>query len=158
MNQTMIGAFAIAALIAIGPAFAADAPPAASSAPTAAASAAPAAPAMPPAASSTPAATPTTAPAVAPEAAATPAPVAATPAPAPAPMAAMPAKMEKPHVSACTRAIRSAEHDLRVSKAKPEAIAGAWQHIQAAKQARAMHKRDACKSEAAAASKMSSMM
>jgi len=156
MNQTMIGAFAIAALIAIGPAFAADAPPAASSAPTAAAPAAPAAPAMPPAASSTPAVTPTTAPTVAPEAAATPAPVAATP--APAPMAAMPAKMEKPHVSACTRAIRSAEHDLRVSKAKPEAIAGAWQHIQAAKQARAMHKRDACKSEAAAASKMSSMM
>ncbi|WP_161539736.1 hypothetical protein [Paramagnetospirillum kuznetsovii] len=151
MSHSVIGAFAVAALIAAGSAFAADAPPAASSAPAAATAAAPTAPVVP--------ATPPT---PAPTAAA--APVAAAPAPAPVPMAApapmeaMPAKIEKPRVSACTRAIRSAEHDLKVSKAKPEAIAGAWQHIQAAKQARTMHKKDACKSEAAAASKMSSMM
>jgi hypothetical protein len=73
-------------------------------------------------------------------------------------MAAMPTKVEKPHVSACTRAIRSAERDLKMSKGKPEAISGAWQHIQAAKQARTMHKGGDCKSEAAAASKMAKMM
>ena len=144
MNHKMIGTIAVAALIAAGTAFAADAPPAASPAPAAAPApmaAAPAAPAM--------------APAPAPMAPA--APMATAPA-APAPMAAMPAKMEKPHVSACTRAIQSAEHDLKMSKGKPEAISGAWQHIQAAKQARAMHKGADCTSEAAASSKMSKMM
>lgn len=152
MSHRMIGAFAIAALIAAGSAFAADAPPAATPAPAAATAAAPATPAMP---ATPPAETPMPAAPAVPTA--SPAPVAA-PAAAPAPAAAMPAKVEKPRVSACTRAIHSAEHALKMSKAKPEAIAGAWQHIQAAKQARAMHKSDACKSEAAAASKMSSMM
>jgi hypothetical protein len=155
MSHKLFGTVALAALIAAGSAFAADAPQAAPSTPAAATAAAPTAevPATPPAVSSTPASTPTPAPSAAPAASAP-----ANPAPAPAPMATMPAKMEKPYVSACTRAIRSAEHDLKVSKAKPEAIAGAWQHIQAAKQARGMRNKDACKSEAAAASKMSQMM
>ena len=145
MSHNMIGAIAVAALIAAGTAFAADAPPAASPAPAAAPApmaAAPAAPAMP---------------AAAPTPMAPAAPMAAAPA-ASAPMAAMPAKMEKPRVSACTRAIQSAEHDLKMSKGKPEAISGAWEHIQAAKQARSMHKGSDCKTEAAAASKMAKMM
>ena len=80
--------------------------------------------------------------------AAEPAPMAA----APAPMAAAPAPMH--HVSACAKAIHSAEHSLKMSKAAPDAISGAWNHIEMAKQAQKSHDHKGCKSEAMAASKM----
>jgi len=143
MTHRLIGVAALAAMIAGGSAFAADMPAATTpppAAPAAMPAPMPAAPAAAMPAAEAPAAMP----------AATAAPAAAMP----ATMPAMAAKKVMPHVSACTKSIESAEHALKMSKAKPEDIAGAWQHVQAAKDARKAHNGTACKSEAMMASKM----
>ena len=122
---------AVAALITVGVAFAAD-PPAA---PAAAAPAA-AAPAVAP-----------TAPAAIAEPAAAPVPPASVAVPA------QPVVEKKPvrHVSACTRAIEAAEHALKRSQGTPQVISSAWQQIEAAKQARKNHDAASCKADALAA-------
>jgi len=129
MRQHSVLMASIFSLIVAGPVLAADEPPAAMSTaePAAAAAPAPAAPAPAPAAE--PAAAPTPA---APAAAAAPA---------------------KPKLSACQRAINTAESRLTKSKAQPEIISEAWQHIQAAKAAQKSHKDKQCVLEAKAATK-----
>ena len=117
---------------------------------------------------SVPAASPAPAPAAAmpmtsvmpanPAAAATSAPPAAVAvgtAPQPAAKAEpKPVTMTKRHVSACTKAIHASEHALKMSKAVPDVISAAWQHLEAAEQYRTMKHGADCKSEADKAAAM----
>lgn len=116
---------------------------------------------------SLPAASPAPAPAAAIPATSAPAPTAAMPAtsvPAAAAVGATtqptakaepkPEKMTKRHVSACTKAIQASEHALKMSKAAPDVISAAWQHIEAAEQYRTMKHGSDCKSEANKAATM----
>lgn len=153
MTHRLIGVAALAAMIAGGSAFAADMP-SATTPPPAAPAAMPAPMPAAPAAAMPAAEAPAAMPATAMPATAMPAATAAPAAAMPATMPAMAAKKAMPHVSACTKSIESAEHALKMSKAKPEDISGAWQHVQAAKDARKAHNGTACKSEAMMASKM----
>jgi hypothetical protein len=57
-------------------------------------------------------------------------------------------------VSACTQAIGKSDRALAASKASSEDIAMAWQHMDAAQQARKAHQASACVSESQAALKL----
>lgn len=75
-------------------------------------------------------------------------------APAFAATAAQPAA--QPHVAAasCSQALAKSHTALAKSKASSEDIAMAWQHIDAAKQARTAHRASACIDESQAALKL----
>jgi hypothetical protein len=122
MNTRLLNAVAFAAMLAAGSAFAADAP-------------APAAAPTPPV---TPSAMPATTPAAMP---------AATPSSMPTAVHPRPVHKAIQHVSTCTMSVRKAEKVLASSKVPAEKVALAWQHIDAAKQARMNHQAAACKTE-----------
>ena len=116
MTIRLLNATALAAMLAAGSVFAADAP-------------APAAtPSMPPTTMTSTV------------------PAAATAAPA----SSLPAR----HVSACTVSIHQAEKALATSKQTGAMIAVAWQHLDAAKQARMSHQSKACVSESHTAARI----
>ena len=132
MNARLLNAVTLAAFLAASSAFATDSP-------------APMPPAPPSAMTST---MPAAAMPAAPAAAATP-----TAAASPSPATAMPSKPAR-QVSACTMSIHRAEHVLAHSKQPGATIAVAWQHLDAAKQARMSHQGKACVSESHTAAKI----
>lgn len=134
MNSRLLNAVALVAILTAGSAFAADAP-------------VPTTTPAPALTSTAPAATP----------AENPKPTMGTNIALPSSKPGMASKtpaIHPRHVSACSMSVRKAEKVLASSKMPAEKIATAWQHLDAAKQARKSHQAKACETESQMAATM----